>query len=151
MQFVATVGSIECFFNQNVCKLIGNTRGLLNCSNKVHLAKTVKHYKKLPITRYRITFWSFCVHLLLLFPEDWKYINWKFGQTFCSIALLEEFEYHSILQDTEYTLPNVVYAQSQQAGCLHEQHKQSISYCIQEHPTKQFFFQFFFYFEQTVS
>ena len=31
-------------------------------------------------------------HLLLLFPDkDWKYINWKSGQTFCSITLLEEF------------------------------------------------------------
>ena len=29
---------------------------------------------------------------LLLFPEeDWKYINWKFRQNFCSITLLENF------------------------------------------------------------
>ena len=35
---------------------------------------------------------SYYISYSLLFPEEnWKYINWKFWQTFCSITLLEEF------------------------------------------------------------
>ena len=42
------------------------------------------------------------VHFLLLFPEEyWKYINWKFGQIFCSITLLKEFYYYLIHHDSK--------------------------------------------------
>ena len=41
--------------------------------------------------------WQLVATVFMLFPEeDWKYINWKFRQIFCSITLCEEFWYHSI-------------------------------------------------------